>query len=1334
MGMRSALFILLAPAIHAATSPHRMPQPPVRFEPNEGQFAAGVAYGGFAGTRGYVIRRDAALLARIGGGYAGFRFGGSGDAILLEPGGRMPGTTGYYLGREPETWRERVAHFARIRVRELYPGIDAIYHGGAGEMEYDFVVAPGADPARIRLEAEGGDGQLRLDNGDLVLPAPGGEFRQKRPVAHQIVNGSKRVVQCRYLIAGRSARIVLGPYDRERELIIDPQITYGTYLGGSQDETPSSIAVDSAGAMIVVGTADRDTFPLVPNAPRTGSPVVAFVSKISGNTLVYSAIFGGANGAVANGVAVDGAGAALVVGRTSSVDFPVKNAMQPAMGGSTDAFLLKIDAAGSVQFSTFLGGSLGDMATEVAVDATGIYAGGVTGSQDFPGAPGQRSEEAFATKINVSGTALIFSKTLRGARSVDGLAIDPAGSVYLAGWTLGILTVTPGCLQPRKGGDIEDTDAYVAKLNPAGSAWIYATYLGGRRYDSAGAVAADSAGRAYVTGGTWSSDFPVASPVDAVHKGGSTQGQGTDAFVTILNPAGTAMLASTYLGGTSDEFAFAIKLLPDGTFATAGTTLSADFPAVGAWQSAIGYSAAFLTQFAADGKSILASTLFGPTSAIGAAEGAALATDGSGSIYLTGITDSSLAAGVTPGAYDTTYNGGSRDVFAAKFGAFPPLVTVTIDSNVPGARIRVDGRIVSAPAQMRWLPGTTHVLDANDVHEAAGFINLFSSWSNGGNAVQTVTTPASATTYQADYGQLPCLFDFAPPLQSVSAAGTTVSLIVTTYPPCRWTPSTSFGWLRIEQPSQFPRTGDGSFVVTVLPNSGPARIGSVTLGSQSSTIDQFSGGSGLGVPSITAPAVGQTQTARGSVFSWTPVTGAAGYELNIRDTGSPVRIIYSGRQTGSGAASAVIDMPDGQFKFLVRACSDAAFANCGPWIERDINVLLQRPADPPAQIVVTSPTALSTNLISWTAVPGATSYEVSMLDLASNQSILLINTPIPSTIYTTPSGSYLIKVRACQAACGPAAAAPFDVVLPALPLVAPGGFVTQLQGTNQINASWNPVPGADLYRVHVIQPTAGPGGGPLTVAARQVSAPNVSLAAPSGANSVIVAACNGNGCGPFTGASVVNVTGPNPSLPAVGNPMPVVNVTGPRADIAWNRIAGDNGTNTSYRLYVGDLSTDAPALDAVTNNNFFAALLRSEGRRYDALVFATQNGQTVMGPASGFMMTGPSALAPTVSAPTHNSASKEGIKRLQWSPVTGAVRYQYYVTRVGQTAPAFTGVTPGLFVDILFPAAGGAPSTYQAIVRACPEDQARFCTADFETGWGPWSQNITGTVSFTVTP
>lgn len=243
----------------------------------------------------------------------------------------------------------------------------------------------------------------------------------------------------------------------------------------------------------------------------------------------------------------------------------------------------------------------------------------------------------------------------------------------------------------------------------------------------------------------------------------------------------------------------------------------------------------------------------------------------------------------------------------------------------------------------------------------------------------------------------------------------------------------------------------------------------------------------------------------------------------------------------------------------------------------------------------------------------------------------------------------------------------------------------------------------------------------------------MTLPVPMGFANVVVAACNGDGCGPFSTAVGINPGGPNPTMASLGTPLGGSIVSGPTVGFAWNRIPGDNGNNTVYRLYVQDLSRQAAALDVYTTQNYWAAYFRAEGARYDALVIANPGAGQIVGPAQGFNVSGTSADAPTMVTPGHQSSVRAGNVQLGWSPVPGATLYEYYVAVLGQGSPTARGVTPGLLAQVpLTGAAGG--TLYSGIVRACPAGAT--CVSGSDTGWGPWSNapGGPGVTNFTVTP
>ena len=334
------------------------------------------------------------------------------------------------------------------------------------------------------------------------------------------------------------------------------------------------------------------------------------------------------------------------------------------------------------------------------------------------------------------------------------------------------------------------------------------------------------------------------------------------------------------------------------------------------------------------------------------------------------------------------------------------------------------------------------------------------------------------------------------------------------------------------------------------------------------------------------------------------------------------------------------------------------------------------------------------------------------------------------------TGAYALRVRACQGGCGPwSTLRTFSATIAPAPTTAPTITSAVVTSGNSLAVNWTAIGGAEWYQLYVIQPPpAGPGGGALAVAAREIVGTSVSgLPVPSGAASVLVAACTGNGCGPFSSARSITPTGPNPSAPQLGQPLGGSVVSGPTVLFTWSRVPGDNGSNTIYRLYVQDLSRATAALDVLTTQNVYSAYFKAEGARYDALVVANPGPSQVVGPAVGFVVAGQSAAAPTMTQPTHNSSLPAGNIQLGWSPVPGATLYEYFVAAIGSTIAPTRGVTPGLVVQVPLAALSGASTLYSGIVRACPAGAS--CAPGSDTGWGPWSNQAgPGVTNFTITP
>ncbi len=1292
----------------SAPAPTMVSAIPLHFEPNEGQTDARVRFTARSGGMSIFLTPEETVIGRQSGPPVRMKLRGAKPA-RFEPLEKLSGVSNYYRGNDPKKWREAVPHYARVRGRQVYDGIDIVYYGNARRLEYDFIVAPHADPSRIELAYEG-TVPMRIDSdGSLVLATASGELRQRKPVVYQEAGGKRIEVAAAYRIHGQSVGFELARYDAEKPVVIDPVLEYGTFLGGNFTDEANAMSADATGIWLAGRTGSPD-FPRVSPADSAVEFYEGFVTKLNaaGTALVFSTYLGGSGDESIEALATDASGNVFVTGGTGSFDFPVANAFQALPSGSRDAIVARLSPTGALAFSTYLGGAAYDQCSAIALAANGFTLACYTDSPNFLGNTGPT--RPLLVRMPLNGAIVTFTKGISSASEIRALATDTAGALYVAG----------------SGGG----DAFVAKLNTAGDQWVYNTPLGGSGGDQALALAVDPAGQAYVAGVTGSTDFPTRNAYKSTY--GSPQSCcGTDAFLSVLNPAGSALVFSTYFGGGGQDTATHLALLPGGDVVIGGTG-EGDLPMAAAWISDP-IDGPYFAKFTAAG-ALVYSSRFGVK---GTTVLRAMAPGVAGAVYLAGslrtFFDQPSDLVVTPGAYDTNTFG--TDAFVARFIDGPPPVQITVTSNPVGRRVTVDGRTFTTPAVFSWQPGTPHSLDPNSpqVDGQPQTLYSFASWAHGGAATQSFAAPASATTYTANFTSAPCAHSFTPSVVNAGFQGGSLSAALSTTSPCTWLPQSSAQWLTVSTSGL--QTGPASVSFTTGANPGAPRSATITAGTAILTVNQAGGQAILAAPAITSPLFGQTVQLKGLQLAWNAVPGAAGYEVRIFETGGP--LVYMGQQTGAGSTSTVVDMADGTFSVYVRACTSSGFgdANCGAYAAVPFTVNMLAPNQSP---VILSPSRdqtlrTSTNLISWEPVPGATSYEVTLFNQQTGRMELQINTPTLGTVFTMRSSPYGLTVRGCQAKCSPYQYSSifFRVELPSLSQTPPTGLTAQITNGNNLDLSWNPVTGADLYRVQVVQAGSGPGGGALTVAAKQVSTTGATLTVPAGAATVVLNACNGDGCGPQS-TIAINPGGPNPSAPIVATPIPVVVADGPVVTIRWSRIAGDNVSNTDYRLYVGDLSRDGPALDVITKNNFYGAYLRAEGRRYDALVFATQNRSTVTGPASGFMVGGTSAPAPLITSPTHNSTFKQGTFRLAWSPIPGAVRYQYFVARPGQATPVLTGITPGLFVDTSL--AVTANTLHQAIVRACPSNNSNQCGPDSDAGWGPWSNTVTGTTSFTLAP
>jgi hypothetical protein len=671
------------------------------FEPNAGQTDPAVDF--ISRGPGYTVFLNAsdAVLKLSGPVPTAFRMSLGGrrttsHAIGVDP---LASTSHYFIGNDPARWTTGVPNFGRVRYEQVYRGIDLVYYGSGRQLEYDFVVSPHADPAQIQLAFSGMASRELAADGALILSANGRSVRFHKPVAyqHDPLTNARTPVEARFVLRGvREAAIDVGHYDTSRPLVIDPVLIYSSYVGTAGSEFAYDIAVDASGNAYVTGFSDSATFPVTSGAFDTsyaGSGGTPFngdvvVSKFSpAGALIYSTYLGGSKEERANSIAVDSAGNVYITGSTTSTTFPTTpGVFQPQWGNAPfssngDSFVTKLNPTGSaLVYSTFLSGHSLTSAFAIAVDAGGnAYVTGQA-SFDFPSTSGSiflstsGGNDAFAVKLNASGTGLLFSRLLGGTNLEDsfGIAVDASGNSYVTGCTDSSNFPLTSAAQGTYAGA---TDAFAVKLGPTG-ATVYSTFLGGAAADCGGGVAVDTTG-AYFTGKTSSANFPVTSGVLQTTRKGSS-----DAFVTKLSASG-AFVYSTYLGGSLDEngslrssgaeTAGAIALDVSGNAFVTGFTYSTDFPLQDAIQVANGGGGkqdVFVSKLNSTGSALIYSTYLGG-SGTDEAYGIAVL---NGDAYIAGRTTSSNLPMVAP---FQSSNAGGSDMLIARLARVAPTLTLT---------------------------------------------------------------------------------------------------------------------------------------------------------------------------------------------------------------------------------------------------------------------------------------------------------------------------------------------------------------------------------------------------------------------------------------------------------------------------------------------------------------------------------------------------------------------------------------------------------------------------------------------------------------------------------
>jgi uncharacterized protein (TIGR03437 family) len=760
---------------------------PLSFESNQGQMGSevnflsrGKGYSLYLTSTGAVLSLRRAMVR--------MKLVGANPSAQVTGLDRLPGKSNYFIGNDPHEWRVGIPTYARVKYPGVYPGIDMVYYGNQRELEYDITVAPGADPRRIRLRLEGA-GRMWFSGGDVVLGVSGRQLRIGKPIIYQPCGSGRCRIGGEFVRTGKNEiGFHLAAYDTSRPLVLDPVISYSTYLGGTGFDSGKGIAVDSGGNAYITGQTNSIDFPTVPPYENAfGGSNNVFVTKLnpSGTALVYSTTIGGSGDESGNGIAVDAAGNAYVTGVTNSKNFPIVGGFQTSastsvnLNGTTSvfnqAFVLKLNPAGTaLVYSSYLGGSGNDFGRGIAVDAAGnAYVTGNAYSFNFPvknpiqATKGDLSTgiaDVFAAKVNAAGNALVYATYLGGSADDEGaaIAVDNAGNAYITGETISPNFPVVKPLQGSRAGNPNSAfyDAFVAKINSAGTALVYSTYLGGSNTDAGNGIAVDSGGGAYVAGYTFSRDFPVAPP----------QSVAGTAFVTKLSGDGSTVVYSRNFGGNGTDTAAALAVDAAGNAYVTGSTTSTNFPSIGAPESLTGLissgffaQAAFVTEINAGGTALVYSTPFGG----GSDSGAGIAVDSAGNAYLTGQTGSQNFPTVNP--IQMTLGGG-LDAFAAKLaGPAQPPPNILANGVVNGASFRLatdpngavaPGSIVSifggnlAPASRSAtsLPLPTSLFDTSVTFNgvAAPLFYVSSTQINAQVPFETPTGPVTVQIQRAD--------------------------------------------------------------------------------------------------------------------------------------------------------------------------------------------------------------------------------------------------------------------------------------------------------------------------------------------------------------------------------------------------------------------------------------------------------------------------------------------------------------------------------------------------------------------------------------------------------
>lgn len=705
----------------------------------------------------------------------------------------------YLIGKNSSKHKTNVELYKEILIKEVYNGIDMRYYFDNGLLRYDYIVQPNADPNQISFSIDGSSKETYLNkNNELVFATCFGEAKNSDLYCYQ--KSKKNKVEATFIKTKDYWKIKLENYNKNEVLIIDP-LLYSTYIGGNHDDVGTSLTIDSSNNVYVTGWTSSINYDTTLGAFQTvkdGGNYDAFVSKLNstGTSLLYSTYIGGNEDDVSNCIKVDELGNAYIVGNTTSFDFDVtSNAIQTTKAGffgSYDTFVCKLNSTGtSLLYSTYLGGTDWDFGNSIVIDSMhNAYITGLSNSTDF-----QTTSEVFQTvnaggngdvfvsKLNSTGTALIYSTFIGGLGSEGGttIALDSSNNVYVTGSTDSIdFDITNGAYQTVNSGG---KDAFVSKLNTSGSNLIFSTLIGGLGNDIGSSIAIDSSKNAYITGTTNSIDYDVTSGAfQTANIGGKN-----DVFVTKINNIGTSLIYSTLIGGNNDDNGISIILDQMENAYITGVTNSNDFDvAPGAVQTTITgiKKEVFATKINNNGTSLLYSTYIGGNGDDG---GNSIVIDSTNNAYITGYTASSNFD-ITAGVFQTTKFGSSTDAFVTKIcmNEIPSIIltsnattinqTLCVNSPIETITYSTTG---ATGADFSGLPSgvtgswSANVITISGIPSAAASFNYTVSLTDGCSPITSNGILSVNPSITSNFAAIPdlCSGEIAPTLLNTSPNG-----------------------------------------------------------------------------------------------------------------------------------------------------------------------------------------------------------------------------------------------------------------------------------------------------------------------------------------------------------------------------------------------------------------------------------------------------------------------------------------------------------------------------------------------------------------------------------